>query len=216
VHANNVAARRLLALLDHADVVDHLAGYFAERDDGRPLFTGSRFETLGGMGDGPQVADRLTAADLVAVTTLSVKVPAETAIWMLDAGAEQLSDRLSSIRVDIQPDTDEGRSLLTDRDGPLWQLWALLKAQDGIGWVTAGKLCSRKRPTLAPIYDEHVRTAVGNPSSWCEMIAAAYRDTALTGRLKQLHDQAGLPSHVSSLRVLDITIWMRQHGHKYL
>jgi hypothetical protein len=95
-------------------------------------------------------------------------------------------------------------------------LWVLLKAQDGIGWVTAGKLCARKRPTLAPIYDEHVRTAVGSPPSWWKMIADAYLDTALTGRLEQLHAQAGLPAHVSSLRALDIAIWMRQHGHKYL
>jgi hypothetical protein len=122
VPTRNAAASGLLDLLDHADVVDHLVGYFAEHDDGRPHFTGSRFETLGGMGDGPQVANRFTAADLVAVTTLSVKVPAETAIWMLDAGAEQLTEHLSRIPVDIQPDTEEGRTLLTDRDAPLWQL----------------------------------------------------------------------------------------------
>jgi hypothetical protein len=202
-------------LLDHPQLPDFVAGYLAAGGDG-PRFTGSRFETLGGPGDAPEVADRFTPADLLAVTTLSVQVPARTAIWILDEGADRLTASLAQIPTDVEPHDALGRELLTDPSSPLNRLWTDLKARDGIGWVTAGKLCARKRPRLAPIYDEHVRAAVGAPASWWAMIADAFTDQQLLDKLDQLRDQAQVPEHISRLRLLDIAIWMRQHGYQWL
>ncbi|MFG2715305.1 DUF6308 family protein [Streptomyces goshikiensis] len=47
-------------------------------------FAGSRFEHLAGGGDRPEVADRITAEDLVAVQTLSVTVPGSVALDILE------------------------------------------------------------------------------------------------------------------------------------
>jgi hypothetical protein len=61
----------------HGDqAVALLRRYFAIGDDGQPNFTGSMFERFDGGGDAPHVVDRFTAADMVAVSMLSVDVPA--------------------------------------------------------------------------------------------------------------------------------------------
>jgi hypothetical protein len=205
----------LQAQLDDPALPRLVRGYF-ERTESGPRFTGSHFETLGGAGDEPDVANRFTAADLVAVTTLSVDVPARAAIILLDERATAYAELLAAIPTGIEPDTDQGRRLLTDRDSPLWQLWRELKSLDGIGWVTAGKLCARKRPAIAPVYDQHVEAAVGKPPSWWDMVADEFRDPALGHTLERLADDADVPGHVSRLRLLDAAIWMRQHGHRWL
>ncbi|WP_268245862.1 DUF6308 family protein [Streptomyces chryseus] len=54
---------------------------------GVAAFTGSRFEHLAGGGGRPEVADTVTAEDLVAVQTLSVTVPAPVALDILEGAA---------------------------------------------------------------------------------------------------------------------------------
>jgi hypothetical protein len=66
-------------------------------------FTGSRFEQLAGGGDRPEVADRITAEDLVAVQTLSVTVPASVALDILEG---HLGARLSGLLQAIPRDID--------------------------------------------------------------------------------------------------------------
>ncbi|WP_370623713.1 DUF6308 family protein [Williamsia muralis] len=53
-----------------------LRRYFDIGTEGQPNFTGSMFERFDGGGDAPHVVDRFTAADMVAVSMLSVDVPA--------------------------------------------------------------------------------------------------------------------------------------------
>ncbi|MET7906602.1 DUF6308 family protein [Streptomyces sp. NPDC005355] len=61
-------------------------------------YAGSRFEHLAGGGDRPAVATAITAEDLVAVQTLSVTVPAQATLDLLEGGlGAQLSKLLSSI-----------------------------------------------------------------------------------------------------------------------
>ena len=57
------------------------------------------------------------------------------------------------------------------------QAWRLLKAQDDVGWVTAGKLLARKRPRLIPVWDNVVRCALGRPAN-----AWIWLDDQLRGR----------------------------------
>ena len=67
------------------DVASALGNYFGGRSGG---FTGSQFETLIKDSD-PFV---ITAHDLIAITTLSVDVPARAMLWILsDKGQREIS-----------------------------------------------------------------------------------------------------------------------------
>jgi hypothetical protein len=61
-----------------------------------------------------------------------------------------ISDLLGRVDTDIDLGTQHARSLVDDR-GAADQARQLLKRQDDVGWVTAGKLLARKRPRLIPV-----------------------------------------------------------------
>ncbi|MFE0458574.1 DUF6308 family protein [Kitasatospora sp. NPDC058965] len=206
---------RLLALLHTGRAVDDLRRYFGMGTaPGVQPFTGSRFEHLGGGGDRPHVADRVTAEDLVAVQTLSVTVPAPVALDILEGSlGTELSRLLREIPTGIDM-ADVDPSLLGP-GSPADQAWHLLCGQHEVGRVIAGKLLARKRPRLLPVYDRVVRCAVGRPSSFWLSLHAALREDggALHDTLTGLRRAAGLPESVSALRVCDVIVWM---GHRAL
>ncbi|MFE2625635.1 DUF6308 family protein [Streptomyces caelestis] len=180
---------------------------------GAAAFTGSRFEHLTGGGDLPEVADRITAEDLVVVQILSVTVPAPVALGILEGrlGA-QLSGLLHAVPGDIDM-TDADVSDLAPRLLAA-RAWQLLEDQPAVGWVIAGKLLARKRPRLLPVYDKVARCALGRPrpSFWLALHAALRADDrALYRQLLALRHTAGLPETVSALRVCDVAVWM---GHR--
>ncbi|MFF4551388.1 DUF6308 family protein [Streptomyces sp. NPDC001435] len=198
-------------------VVGDLQRYFGiGMPPGAVAFAGSRFEHLAGGGDRPEVADRITAEDLVAVQTLSVTVPAPVALDALEGRlGVRLSDLLQAIPRDIDM-ADADVSVLAD-GSPADQAWSLLCEQYGVNWVIAGKVLARKRPRLLPVYDRIVRCAVGRPPSfWLALHAALREDDAVLHRqLLELRQAAGLPKAVSGLRVCDVAVWMshRALGH---
>ncbi|PYC66752.1 hypothetical protein C7C46_30995 [Streptomyces tateyamensis] len=205
------------ALLASGRAVDDLRRYFGiGGQPGSERFTGSRFEHLGGGGEAPPVADRVTAEDLVAVQTLSVTVPGRIALDLLegDLGA-RLSQLLQAIPGGI--DMVDADASLLGKDSPAGLAWRLLKSEEGVGWVIAGKVLARKRPRLLPVYDRVVRCAVGRPESFWLSLHSALRedDGALHRRLLGLRQAAGLPESVSALRVCDVVVWMghRAAGH---
>ncbi|MFJ8351769.1 DUF6308 family protein [Streptomyces sp. NPDC094153] len=199
-------------------LVGDLRRYFGiDLPPGAVPFTGSRFEHLAGGGDRPEVADRITAEDLVAVQTLSVTVPASVALDLLEGclGA-QLSGLLHAIPRDIDM-VDAEADVVAD-GSPAAQAWHLLCDQYGVDWVIAGKLLARKRPRLLPVYDKVVRCALGRPrpSFWLALHAALRADDyALHRQLLVLRQVAGVPETVSALRVCDVAVWMghRAEGH---
>lgn len=82
-------ARRLRVLLEHDDGLtarSHVAGYYspAKKANGRTgwTFSGSQFERLADH-EHPNV---FTSADVVALTMLSVSIPAHVTIWLLGDG----------------------------------------------------------------------------------------------------------------------------------
>ncbi|WP_369180955.1 DUF6308 family protein [Streptomyces mutabilis] len=209
---------RLSAFIADPQAVVDLRSYFGI---GLPpdsvAYTGSRFEHLAGGGDRPEVADRFTAEDLVAVQTLSVTVPAPVALDILEGplGA-QLSGLLHVIPRDI--DMVEADAGVVADGSPADQAWHLLCAQYGVDWVIAGKLLARKRPRLLPVYDKVVRCALGRPrpSFWLALHAALRADDrALHRQLLALRQVAGVPETMSALRVCDVAVWMnhRAEGH---
>ncbi|MDX3282386.1 DUF6308 family protein [Streptomyces scabiei] len=144
---------RLHPVLASDQAVEQLRWYFGiGQPPGAASFTGRRFEHLAGGGDRPEAANAVTADDLIAVQTLSVTIPAEAALDLLEGrlGA-QLSDLLYEIpnRVDMA----EADAADLAPGSPTDAAWRLLTDQPGIGWVTAGKLLARKRPRFLPVYD---------------------------------------------------------------
>ncbi|MET7519553.1 DUF6308 family protein [Streptomyces sp. NPDC005480] len=206
--------RRLNSLITSDQAFSDLRRYFGiDAPPGTVPFTGSRFEHLAGGGDRPAAADVLTADDLIAVQTLSVKVPARTALNLLESDlAAQLSTLLSSIPTDIDMADADAADLAFGSAADT--AWHLLGDQPGIGWVTAGKLLARKRPRLLPVYDQVVRCVLGRPRSFWLTLHVALRadDYALHRRLLALRQSAGVPETVSALRICDVVLWMRHHG----
>ncbi|WP_256725998.1 DUF6308 family protein [Streptomyces sp. IMTB 2501] len=205
-------------MLGAEGVVDDLRRYYGVGlPSGAVPFTGGRFEHLAGEGDRPEVADRFTAEDLVAVQTLSVTVPASVALDILEGRlGTQLSGLLHAIPRDIDM-VGAGADVLAE-GSPADQAWHLLCAQYGVDWVIAGKLLARKRPRLLPVYDKVVRCALGRPrpSFWLALHAALRADDrSLHRQLLALRQVAGVPETVSALRVCDVAVWMghRAEGH---
>jgi hypothetical protein len=148
------------------------------------------------------------STDLVAVTMLSVEVPAHAAIWMLDAGQRELSHLLQEVGPN-RPIWEATDDELAD-GSPAHRLWRKLR-DHGIGPATAGKLLATKRPSLIPIWDSHVDAALGPPKGhfWLAMRDSLRSSTALVAEVAA-EAEVDLPL----LRIVDIVVWMRQHGYR--
>ncbi|QSB14166.1 hypothetical protein JQS43_21995 [Natronosporangium hydrolyticum] len=179
-----------------------------------PLFTGGWFDQLGGGGDRPDTANRITAEDLMAVEMLGVQYPAKVALWLLvgDLGV-QLSALLAEVprQVDLASSGNLQPDPVAD-GGPADRAWQLLINQPNVRWVKASKLLARKRPRLLPIYDSVVAGGAGYRVGcyWtCLRRVLQQDDSALHRQLVQLKGDAGLPDPVSPIRILDVAVWMR-------
>lgn len=173
-------------------------------------YTGRAFERLGGGGDSPGTRHAFTSADLLAVQTLSVQVPAEVSIQILHGRVgRRLNRLLEEIPTDVARGEEEAENHI-HAEAPASLAWATLTELPGVGWVTAGKLLARKRPHLIPVYDEVVRCALGSPESlWTALHKALRAHRADLGeRLRRLRAEAAVPSEVSDLRVIDVVVWM--------
>ena len=99
---------RVRAILDHDDTVPDLRRYFGVGLPAQqvPPFTGGWFERVGRGGDRGKVANRITADDLIAVETLSVRVPARVALDLLHG---ELGERLAAMLTRHPAGHDPGR-----------------------------------------------------------------------------------------------------------
>jgi Family of unknown function (DUF6308) len=157
---------------------------------------------------------RITEADILAVTTLSVDVHPDVAIWLLDDAA----DRITSLLTKIPPtatiwQTDNALA----PDGPADELYWMLYERKHLKRTTASKLIAAKRPALLPIWDTKVAGAVfgGRDANdwqlWHERCAAPVGDEL---RLAVSIVNARTEPHLELLRAIDIVIWMRVWGYK--
>lgn len=164
-------------------------------------FTGSQFEAL---------ADpdpfTITANDLIAVSMLSVTIPAATAAWLLGEGRPLISSLLREIPADAHisdPNID-----ITE-DGAANQLWALLRTGYDMGATKTSKLLAAKRPSLVPVTDSVTRKALDKKGTWANwrtfLQSSAWAD--LRPQLRTAAIEAG-GAHLSDLRIIDIIIWM--------
>lgn len=182
---------------------DLLQRYYRVLPDGRPAYTGARFEAVGAFADDP---DMLAPADFVAVSMLSVDVPAQAAIRLLERDSSTLSALLSRIPadldiVDAEPEDLSSRSAA----GELWNV--LRGGKDGLGRTTTSKLIAVKRPRLIPIWDSRVEespdcppTTTGGSSAQCSSptTGGSGGGSALYARPRRLCRQRSLSSASST------------------
>lgn len=200
---------RLPQLLDDADdhgAIDVLSRYYARGVyAGQAPFTGASFDAWDSSGTRAADSNRFTADDVIAVSLLSVSVPAAAAIELLDARA----DEFTKLLVDVGDDRDlvDERDPWAD-DWPGWLLWKALVSLRGVGPTTASKLFARKRPRLRPIYDSVVAEVTGSNKIWEPLRAELVSRPELHDRLIRLRGEVGLSSDVSPLRIFDVVAWM--------
>lgn len=205
-----------------AEAAELVRRYYEPIGDNTTPRTGTRFDGWAGGGDRPDNADRITADDLVAVSFLSVDIKGRAAIGLLDKHADEISDLLRQIPVDLDLwDADIDR--LDDPSKPEYQLWNLIRGHKygkwGIGPTRASKIIARKRPRLIPIYDSVVHPLMGLKDSagyWAAWQIALTDGSGLPERLEAIRREANASDtiealqHISALRVMDIVLWM--HG----
>lgn len=218
VRAMSSAIDRINEAVQLPHAVEHLHTYFhepASSEGSPPGFTGAWFERLGE----PTSADacRLTSADIVAVTTLSVPIPSQVAIKLLIGHQERISALLSNIPTAPIWAVDAD---VLDSGGTAETLWKLI-CRTGKGakpagrWVSAHKLCARKRPGLLPVYDTEVAGLVApEDGKWWPTAWRAMQQPALRHCLTELHDRAGVPTEITLLRTLDVVLWMEARHRK--
>lgn len=200
-------SKYLLRLLDDPDTVADLRSYFG-LDPGSGSHPGRAFDSLG-----PNVADRVTAIDLVAVQCLGVVVPLRPALDLLEGGlGDELGRLLATVPADLDLGTGDAAKAVSD-GSPADRAWSLLVGSDGVSRVVADRILARKRPRLIPVWDQVVRCALGRPQVggvW-ESLDRVVRTSggAVADRLTGLHEKAALGPEVAPLRVLDVAVWMR-------
>jgi len=190
------------------EAVDLIQRYFAFDAEGKPNYTGAQFEQMAGLNND---TNAFGPADFVAVSMLSVTVPANSAIRLLGPDADRATSLLKQIPVDLDiVDADDD---VLDSGSAAGQLWSLLRdPRDGLGRTKTSKLLAVKRPRLIPIWDQFVEQATGFGTTYFwqnfrSVLAADDRAvwTWLDGLRSQVPD---LPPSVSHLRLLDVLLWM--------
>ena len=189
------------------EAVEAVKDYFSS-------YTGSWFEHFSDNTHPYAITER----DILAVSMLSVHIPAGTTIWLLGEGKKQVSDLLRRIPVGQtiwDPDADLSRS------GKPWELWELIRTNTwpnnggstGMGETKISKLLAAKRPDLFPIQDSVLRNALFGGKRVRDYWAP-WRNFHLSDEGERLRSvarevgaDAGVDSAVPVLRIIDVVIW---------
>lgn len=205
--ASEFAARLMELFDDRTASIAAIDSYFDLH------FTGSQFEVM--VDSDPNT---ITANDIVAVSLLSVDVPARVSRWLLSPeGRGVVTRHLAAVPtdVDIWQDAD-----LMERGGHLWTLWNILdraswpgaRQGNGMGATTISKLLAAKRPRLVPITDYVVQDTLPPVKNYWADFFAALADEVVRD---QVDVATATPrTGLSLLRRIDISLWMRYRPQK--
>jgi hypothetical protein len=175
--------------------------FFEEPDDFGTGFAGRTFDDLE-----PNLSDKWTPSDLVAVSLLDVRVRPSGVRAILQDHKAHFNALLSHVshKIALWDDSD-------DVDHALHSAEALqheLRELPGIGRVTTSKLMARKRPRLIPIDDRVIRGRLGlsvDEPFWRPM-RSVLRENGTLDAIRSLRPDGH--SGISELRVLDVALWM--------
>lgn len=170
----------------------------------------------------PRDQKAVTAADLLATTTLSVRIPPRAVRRFLEdrETTSQLSEALAEL-----PSCGLEEVTAEDFDA-MCSFYDLVKAslaQAGVRssnpWVTASKITARKRPDLFPVRDGVVCGFLGierlqdRAKDWM-VFRNLLRDDEVIANLNELpdltqreHEGVPLPLDSEQLRLLDAVLW---------
>ena len=199
----------LLADENKQRIQNHLSRYFTVK------YSGKHFEWFVAQSD----SKTFTPWDILAVEALSVSVPPEKARWLLEANTG-CDDLLAEALRSLVPGQDSlwtcDEELLSDGK-PLSKLYSMLRAEEGLGYVTASKLMAAKFPSVVPIRDSKVETLLGLEKSreWWAPIRGLF--SASGQSLAEYLDGLDVPIEVGSvttLRRLDVILWMEAKARR--
>ena len=176
----------------------------------------------------PNPPGDIVAADLYAVSRLSMTIGVDQGRLLLDSGAKR-TEALTLLSAVDQEATITGLSaeLLTD----MWNLYDHFRTllatttRDSNHWVFAAKLCARKRPSLFPVRDSKVcdflsgevrskKTIhrLGRFGNDMQVLAYLMTHDEFLGRLAKLHGDCsknGIRVDEPPLRLLDVLLWTK-------
>lgn len=221
----STALDRTLAAVTSSGAADAVAAHY-DRSGG---YAGTLF-----LDASPNHAVAIDPSDLYAVTTLSITLDARYGRLLLDPGdvrndvLRQLGRLDSSLAVTDLEHGDGGSAETLSR---MWELHHRLKtllSDDSNRWVTAAKLCARKRPRLFPVRDnlvciylgggEPLRTGNGRPGNFSidiQVYAYLMTDDRVKAALSWLRADAtsrGVVVDAEDMRLLDAVLWMHAAG----
>ncbi|WP_028473748.1 DUF6308 family protein [Nocardioides alkalitolerans] len=167
----------------------------------------------------------ITAGDLWAVTTLSMKIEPRQARLVFDATSKRAGALLHAIPHDTALSDLEhapgGSAATLERMDELQGIFRTLLATDEKNsnhWVFAAKLCARKRPHLFPVRDNavcrylagHALKTGGIGSFRVDIQVMAYLIThpAVLHELTRLRDEIEVPVD-EDLKLLDAALWTK-------
>lgn len=208
----NVALGKAREVVESPQAVQDLRTYYTRESD----YAGATFLTLG-----DNHPERITAGDLMAATTLSVSIQ-PMAIRRLTQGED--ADEISELLSQLNPGLRLENPTVPDEADTMAALYNLIKRslrRAGKGasyaWVTASKICARKRPHLFPVRDSvvvEVLDLAGDYDKDWPVFAAIIGDeelrNTLAGRVRDADEYAGVSvgDHTHLLRHLDTLLWM--------
>jgi hypothetical protein len=165
-------------------------------------FAGLLFDGAGAvLTDNPP--DEFTVDDLLATTLLDVSVSAKATTALL--GGRRHNEGLGKISAQAKLwDCDEESVRHAD------ELWHLLCELEGIGPVIAGKLLARKRPHLIPVVDSVILKALPLAKEAWRNLRFALAEVETRDAIEAV--RGDVPSTISTLRILDVSIWMLHSG----
>ncbi|WP_029210287.1 DUF6308 family protein [Arsenicicoccus bolidensis] len=207
----SAAVERARSAVGDPCAADHLVRYY----DPARGYAGSTFTDLA-----PNDPMSIGPADLLAVTTLSVRVlPLAIRRFLDDNHAQRASELLERLPASARLEDDSAPKLAHQ----MAEFHNFAKATLGANpWVTASKLCARKRPNLFPVRDrvvlEFLGLTPGYSTDW-PAFAAIMRDDVVRERLDRVVSEAisrgaDLGDGTLTLRHLDVVLWMAgMKGH---
>lgn len=202
------------AALSDPLAVEYLTRYYSRERN----YAGATFLTLG-----PASPWDLGAADLLALTLLSVEAPPYSVRKLLEPSPERnhvlrlLSEDRLSVDADLAVADDDTLRAMAELHKAFKLYLSPAHSQAKNPWVTASKLCARKRPDLFPVRDSVVCDALGLGRNYevdWQVFRGLIQDANVRDRIDALVDTAsregadiGHPNR--RLRHLDVLLWMK-------
>lgn len=179
----------------------HIDRYFGINDS-TEIFQGRNFEWFIKGKD----QSRFLPTDFLAISALSVDVPAETQRKLLEDSDDKFTDLLlASIKQEADHLGSVDFSWLWEKKSPIMKLHAEVEKLPGIGRVVCSKLLATKFPNLIPIRDSKVEKLLGiKPTGlWWKPLHELHESVK-----PMLVNLKGVESAASTLRALDVLLWI--------